>query len=336
MDIKNSIDKLITGYLEDNLTESEMGDLYTWMNESEENARYFVKMKDLWETMLLDKSEIADTRNEWNKIVDKINTGSKTGKEGKIINWRFSMLRKIAVLLVLGAMVAGGMYYVQRDKTPEYITCMTPKGATSQILLPDSSVVNLNNDTKIKYKINGSVREVFLEGEAWFEVAKNKDKSFIVHTGYYDVKVTGTKFNVKAYRNEQNITTTLKEGKVYIISGIGLKLSKAYELLPGEQFIYNKDAKTLSKHKIRKENYFAWHDNKLIFNNLSLKELFKALERRYNVEIIVENNKILNYHYSGIIKDETIVEVLNLIKSTLPIKYEIINKKIIVKPIITN
>jgi transmembrane sensor len=98
------------------------------------------------------------------------------------------------------------------------------------MILPDSTIIYLNADSKIRYSIDGKdgFREVFLEGEAWFDVQNNNEKPFIIHTPFYDINVTGTQFNVKAYESDNTITTTLEKGQIIIQSVDNFKLAERY------------------------------------------------------------------------------------------------------------
>jgi transmembrane sensor len=151
-----------------------------------------------------------------------------------------------------------------------------------------------------------------------------------VHTPFYDVKVLGTQFNVKAYKTDTEIVTTLEEGSVQIASSENFKMAENKTLHPGEQLVYNRQNKTINVKDVETRMFTAWKDNKLIFINMNLKELIVLLERKYGVEIEITDNMILNYHYDGTIKDETILEVLDLLKETLPIKYKIEGQTILI------
>jgi ferric-dicitrate binding protein FerR (iron transport regulator) len=172
------------------------------------------------------------------------------------------------------------------------------------------------------------IREVFLSGEAWFHVEKNTGKPFIVHTQAYDVKVTGTRFNVKAYNADIETAVTLEDGTVSIVPTVNIKFESEIVLKPGEQFVYNQESNTQFVRQVNTRWITSWKDNKLIFVNMKLDELFTILERKYGVEIVVKSKAILDYHYDGTIKNETILEILEIIKKTLPINYKIVDQKV--------
>lgn len=249
----------------------------------------------------------------------------------KISNTRFvSTLSKIAAAVIIG-IIAG--FYISSNvsvDSPVYYAAHSPKGSVSEILLPDSSVIFLNADSKIRYSFDGEkgVREVFLNGEAWFDVNKNKNKPFVVHTAYYDINVTGTQFNVKAYETEKTLTTTLEEGSVCLTSTENCKLEDAITLVPGEHAIFDTETKIITIKKVNTNSFSSWKENKLVFVNTSLKELIVLLDRRYGVDIEVNNSDLLDLHFDGTIKNESIVEILEIIKKTLPVNYNISGQKI--------
>lgn len=236
-----------------------------------------------------------------------------------------------AAILVIGLLLGYYVHSVQHTD-PVYYTSLAPKGSVSEMYLPDGTHIFLNSGSELKYSMDGmnGMREVFLKGEAWFKVAQMKKKTFLVHTPFYDVKVTGTTFNVKAYVDENEVATTLEEGSVKVISSANLQLGKEIAVVPGEQVVYNKSTKAIQIQQVNTKWYTSWKDNKLIFINMSVKDLRVLLERKYGVDIEIEDQSILKYHYDGTLKDETILEVLDIIQHTLPIEYKVVGQKIVI------
>lgn len=237
-----------------------------------------------------------------------------------------------AAILILGLLLGYYVHSVQHTSVPVYYTSLAPKGSVSEMYLPDGTHIFLNSGSELKYSVDGTKgrREVFLNGEAWFEVAKMKKKPFLVHTPLYDVKVTGTTFNIKAYKDENEVATTLEQGSVEVISSPNLQLGKEIVMAPGEQLVYNKSCNTVRIQQVNTKWYTSWKDNKLVFINMSVKDLRVLLERKYGVDIEIEDQGILKYHYDGTLKDETILEVLDIIKHTLPIEYKVVGQKIVI------
>ena len=158
---------------------------------------------------------------------------------------------------------------------------------------------------------------------------ENGKKPFVVRTAFYDLVVTGTEFNVKAYRDEKESVTTLEQGSVLVRSDKFRSKSPGM-LVPGEQLIFNKEKEMFTTHRVKTSYYTSWKENKLIFINMNLGELIKLLERRYDVDIEVSDKSILNHHYDGTIRNESILEIMDLIKITLPIDYQIVGQKILI------
>ncbi len=240
---------------------------------------------------------------------------------------------KWAAILIFGLFLGYYLNSGKKSSSPVYYTSFAPKGSISEMLLPDGSQIFLNSGSTIKYSADGTngMREVFLTGEAWFQVARMKAKPFLVHTSCYDVKVTGTTFNVKAYEDDKEVITTLEEGSIEVKSSENLKLAEETVLKPGEQLVYNKEQKNVHVIAVNTQQYTSWKDNKLVFINMSLKDLKVLLERKYGVDIKVVDQDILNYHYDGVIKNETILEVLDILKLTLPIDYKIVGQNIVIQ-----
>ncbi len=265
--------------------------------------------------------EILDTIHHQVYLKKKAREISKTKRI-------FINISKIAAVLIIGALI--GIFSTRLSKPdPVYYTSFSPNGSVSQMVLPDNTVVYLNSGSELKYQLNQkNKREVYLEGEAWFDVEKDKTKEFIVHTDYYDVIVMGTQFNVKAYAEDKLVTTTLEEGMVRITSSEKLKINNARILKPGEQLVYDKDTNGLELKKVDTRIFTSWRENKLIFIDMSLENLIVLLERKYGVKIHVDDSSLLDLHYDGTIRNETITEVMDIIQKTLPVKYKIENQEI--------
>lgn len=329
MQDKRSIKSLIIAELDGEITIHEKEYLYEWISKSESNSRYYVQIKDLWEASLANVSELAQTSGEWERFNRRIATRPTIQKRRSIVNWH-----RVAAILVIGLLVANLVVQNFKSAEPLYYSSVAPEGSVSQTILPDGTMIYLNAGSELKYKVNEDAkkREVFLKGEAWFEVEKNEKKPFIVHTPYYKVQVLGTQFNVKTYEDEDRIITTLEEGAIRILSSENLNLQEDVNLKPGEQLVYIKSERRLLHRKnVNVQLYSSWKDNKLIFLDMSFGELIRLLERKYGVEIVVDDKSILDDHFTGTIKNETILEILNIVQHTHPIKYSLEGQKVIIQ-----
>ncbi len=317
----------IEKYKDGSASEREIQEFYSLFHHAE--AEFYLKNRliEELEEVVPNKTVPHNQKKVFERILRKIEKEESSRKASSIYK---NPLFRYAAILVVG-LIAG--YFIEsllfKDQ-PAYYTAHSPRGSISELVLSDGSVVYLNSDSRVKYIMDGTDggREVFLSGEAWFQVEKNPRKPFIVHTQTYDVKVTGTRFNVKAYDSDNETAITLEEGEVWIVPSANIKLESGLLLKPGEQFLYNQESNTQFVRKVNTRWITSWKDNKLIFVNMKLDELFTLLERKYGVDIVVKSKAILNYHYDGTLKNETILEILEIIKKTLPIDYKIIDQKV--------
>lgn len=210
-----------------------------------------------------------------------------------------------------------------------------PRGGQFFIQLADGTKVWLNSESKLKYPVafvDGKVRKVELVyGEAYFEVSPStahKGSKFEVFTKKQTVEVIGTQFNIKAYNDENNIYTTLVEGKVAVsISG------KRQLLVPKEQSDFNLLTNSINTAKVDVYSSVAWKDGFFSFRTMTLKDIMKVLSRWYNVDVTFANKKLENVKFNGVLrKDQDIKEILTTIQTTKSINaYEVKNGKIIIK-----
>lgn len=179
-------------------------------------------------------------------------------------------------------------------------TLVIPKGGEYRIELADGSRVWLNAETEFRYPVSftGDCRRVYLKGEAYFEVAKNTEKPFIVSTaGEVDVRVLGTRFNVASYKDEGEVVTTLAEGSVEVTSG-----KESVRIRPNEQLLFDKNTRTFSRRQVDANVYLAWKDGKFIFEDQTLEQIMKQLQRWYEMEVFYASDAVRNYRFSGDLK----------------------------------
>ncbi len=179
-----------------------------------------------------------------------------------------------------------------------YNTIVIPRGSEYYVALEDGTKVWLNADSKLKYPVVFSEdrREVYLEGEAYFEVSHSSSNRFFVVTPTCEVSVLGTKFNVKSYSDEKIVYTTLAQGS---ISFKELGSSESIILKVGEQIAYSNITGDYVVNKVNVNNYIGWKDKLFTFKNLSLVEIMTMLSRWYCVDIVYESNDIKNLEFSG-------------------------------------
>lgn len=197
-----------------------------------------------------------------------------------------------------------------------YSTMAVPYGRRAEITLPDGTRVWLNSGTQITYPnaFKGDKREVFIQGEAYFKVAHNKEKPFHVYAKDVDVKVLGTSFNVRAYPDENQLKTTLVEGSVAL--SYGANAENAIKLVPGKMAVYEMGKKMVVANT-NLETHTSWHLGYLYLKNEPLSDLIKTLERYYNVSIQLADNSEEERNFSGRLGlQHDIKEVMEIIALT--------------------
>ena len=202
----------------------------------------------------------------------------------------------------------------------EYAELVVPCGEQMRVVLQDGTIVQLNSDTRLKYpkKFGIFTRTVELWGEGYFEVAKEKDRPFVVDLGDINVKVTGTKFNVKAYTAESNLWVTLDEGGVLLKDTKG----KEYPLHPGESAEYNRRSGVCQISRPENmEQITSWRSKGLNFYLTPLKEIVKVLERQYDVHFIVPDSSLLDHRFTLSTNKVHVVDVLNDLEAVSHISF---------------
>lgn len=359
MENKSNIetDELLVKYLTGSAIPSEREEALAWINLSRENQKYFDSLRDLYESSKLTQPESRyNTEYSWQKVrakyyQQKLTALESDEKENKryFIQEILKYAAIITVVVTLGVIAFKFLNNVPSFNPQQaWNEVEAPFGSRTVVNLADGSKVWLNAGSKLRYSVDFGkrTRDVFLTGEAYFDVVKNTDKQFVVKTSHLDVKVFGTEFNVKAYPEENTIQTTLVKGAV-TISGPGNNTSKEIELHPNQSVTYIKNV-NLFKEVIRKEKiekqfekavhetenlvllpeinpvlYTSWKDSRWIIDGETLANLAIKLERRYNVKFQFRSVSLENYKFSGTLKDETLEQVLKLMKISAPIEYTI-------------
>jgi len=228
--------------------------------------------------------------------------------------------------LVFSANAASGQKIAPSNGHTNTIT--TPRGGQYQVELPDGTVVWLNAASSLQFPESfqaSQQRRVTLSGEAYFQVARDTKRPFIVHTDEQDVKVLGTHFNINSYQEETAVKTTLLEGSVE------LSFSKQHLVLkPGEQAVCK--GEDLQIHAVDTEDAIAWKNGKLKFSNENIRELMRRIARWYDVEVVYEGN-MTNKDFSGSVsRYENVSKILDVLESTNTVHFKVEGRRITVMP----
>ncbi len=324
--------ELLEKYLNNRCTSEEVEEVIYWIKKQ----CFFNESKHLGEIDWRDfkEEESIDVSDEkLNTLLDKIHhklniekPHTIQSKRKKVVGW----IRNAAAIILIPVLTF--LFYTISEKqkltnqiatiSVDSLEVIAPIGSRTVVELSDGSVVHLNYGSRLKYPQNflGDTRDVVLTGEGYFEVTHNPDKPFVVSAGRINVKALGTVFNVNAYPENNDIATTLVEGKVLVEKKKDNgSIEKLKELMPGQRVIYAKNTGIVnSSQEEQVERYIAWKDGKLVFENEPIVQVAQRLSRMFNVEIQVDN-EVKKYNYTVTFVDEPLFQILELLSEAIPI-----------------
>jgi transmembrane sensor len=312
---------------------------YSWLAEVvaslKGNAEHVEKSKPA--------AELADSG--WAHLAERMNAEPEKGvvrwmaRKGDSVKWMGGVASRVAAAIFLGLIGIGFISYYRWGRQPVGTMNRTVEvgyGGKSMLVLADGTKVWLNAGSRLVYPVSftGKTREVQLEGEALFDVAQQAHQPFFVHTGKITVRVLGTRFDVKAYREETQVSATLISGKIQVI--MNEDPEKKILLSPHEKLtvmnVVRKEKQgddTVKENELRYQVQFLaqaetdWVENKLVFNNESFDEVARQMERRYAVHIEFGNEMLRREHVSGIFEKESLSQALEILKMTTRFNYKI-------------
>lgn len=344
----DEIKLLLVKYITREADEKETRQVKDWINAHPENEQYFAQLYETWQNMLYLNPAIINQEKAFNKF--SVATMLQESKYRRLYNWS-KVAAAITVFGILSILLV--RHYSQSIQSIKQVAAN--KGGIKKIMLTDGTQVWLNAGSTLNYNtgFGKKNRTVYLEGEAFFEIAPGKKTiPFIVNTKNYTIRDIGTKFNLKAYPNDTFFETTVVKGEVSVEGNIdnnASEMSRIYvkpqQLLRiyyhqhKEKYAYKpddvQDLKALNEIQVlqidsdRMNRYDGWKDNLLVFDGNTLDEISKILERRYNVKIVMDDTSLQNIRYSGSFKNvASIDKVLDLIKGNTPIDYVITGNNI--------
>ncbi|QVY64483.1 FecR family protein [Polaribacter sp. Q13] len=233
--------------------------------------------------------------------------------------------------VVIGAQTGKEINYRNNSKATSkelvFNELKVPYGKTFAIVLSDGTEVHLNAGTTLKYPVKflkGKNRQVYLTGEAFFKVSKDKEHPFIVESNDLNIRVLGTSFNVSSYAENTNISTVLVEGAVRLYGKDEVYSNEKSKLLePGKKADWNKENQKISIQKVNTSHYTSWINGTLVIEKLRFQEIIKRLERHYNIKIINSNKKLANQVFTATFQVENIQQVLESFKTNYSFQYTI-------------
>lgn len=347
--------KKITG----EATIEELDQLSALISENYERGALVERMQQIWNSTPPPSIPKYHSKAEdaYLSLINKIAVSEEEEPESLKKEVGFSLKRWLYAAAIMLFVGFSGMLYLNQDKATDNQKqkavagnkISIDPGSKTRVLLPDGSQVWVNSGTQIIYQndFNGKTREIELKGEAYFDVVKDAERPFIVHTSGIDIKVLGTAFNVKAYPTDPTIEATLLHGSIEVINN--KRPNDAHLILkPHEKLVYQKELeappmvatsnsdfavniKPLKTNLVDSELVeTAWVYNKLAFEDESLRQVADKMERWYDIEITIESEKLENVRISGSFVNESLEEAMKELQFLMPLAYTIKKDKVVI------
>ncbi len=347
-------DKLIS-VLTGQASQEELTEVRLWLSKSDDNRRLYDEYAAIWgasRAVGRDDDYLPDAA--WASLSKQMKT--RPYQVQQAMPWkRISMIAAMLVVVFLAGMAVNqfwGRSGIDENQVA-YTEYTSPYGSKSKVKLPDGSLVWLNAGSILRYSstFNVSNREVYLEGEGYFDVTRNEQAPFLVQTSTITIKVLGTAFNVKAYPEESVVETTVERGAVQLIDpssssqettilraqqkAVVVKEAQQPNEDPGEMPLLDSKPVNIKpsnyipiadmevSSNVKTEAYTSWKDPRWIIEREKLSNFAVKLERRYNVRFVFNDEELMDYVFSGKFEDETLDQVLEAMKLTAPITYRV-------------
>jgi transmembrane sensor len=356
---KQPADNLIPDYLKGELADDEIRELIKWIKHDSANKRYFDEYCEIWITA---KASLKNPGYNFHEGFWKFKQKIKTDEDlsiGLSKTNLFKTVTRYAAIFIIAFSLSGLLFnHLSKNqiKIPKqsFSELIVPMGSRAQFILSDGTTVILNAGSRLKFDNRFGIDErvVQLEGEGYFKVAKDTTRLFTVKTSYLNVMALGTAFNVKAYSNDKTIETTLVEGSVKI-EGTNDKIrTEVMVLKPNQKLTFFKEdstmvdetanpnvktennkqllqvQKTLAIPRLVRENVdvepvISWKENRWIFEKERLSQIAIELERKFDIQIHFESERLKTFRFTGIIVAEPIEQVLEVMSLTAPINFKL-------------
>lgn len=317
----------IKGYLEGKTTPADSEQIRNWLINPENDVELRQILGEIWANSEI---RLKGRAPDFNRMLDQVHHQINNQQIHQLNPMALSaklylVFSKIAAVLIIPLLLLSAYFYFNSTNFSNQLASntfreiYTKPGTRTQIDLSDGTRVWLNDGTTFRYpeRFTGSKREVFVDGEAYFEVKSNPKNPFVVNNPMMNTVVTGTHFNLNAYSSDNYFEATLLEGKIHLENE-----NKKLVLKPGEQVQFDSKLEKIVQKTVDPKDAAGWVDGKLIFKDERLGTAIKKLARWYNVEIILTDPEINNYLMTATIQDEKLDQSLKLIALALPVKFE--------------
>lgn len=336
--LKDPGDILLRRYLEGSCTQAEEAYVEAWLEEHPSHADRLEQFASR-NADAVDVDEERIKGNVLRQIGNEVtgtegNTGKVAGQTKYPPNRSHTKWMATAAVILLALSVSTGIYLWQNQFSKQkivYVERTMPAGKTATLTLSDGTKVYLNSESTLKFpkEFGPTSREIYLKGEAFFEVASDEERPFKVHAGNLQTTVLGTSFNVKAFSGDQDVQVAVEHGKV----SVGKEQADSADtmLLTRNQWAtFDKASQKLTKKTGDIRRFTAWRKGVLYFHGKTVADIVATLERWYGTDIIIQNEGIKDCMMHGEHKEENLENVLKAMEFALDMSYEFAEEGIII------
>lgn len=258
-------------------------------------------------------------------IHDRILNNIYARTQQKTTSRRYWAIAAVMLILVLSSVLGWTLFGLQNQKSSVInhqspITVATGMGERSRVSLPDGTVLTLNAQTTVRYNMSGGKRKVSIDGEAFFEVARDEKHPFVVTANDMSVTCLGTSFDVRNYNGESNIAVVLRDGKVRVNAH-----DADLTMEPGSRVLMDRQTQTLSKQMVNPSDYTAWLNGEIKYNNQTLEEIAAELSRNYNIDLVITSDELKQERFSGYLGRSSLRNILDVLCLASNMSYHVDN-----------
>jgi len=305
---------LFEKYLRNEASADEVAQLQAMMRDD-------AQVQFIFENELLHSDSSMD-ENTRHKLFQNISRQVYTDKERGFLQKTWEKALYWAAIFILPVISAFSVYYyfTQKQQITNHPTeIIARNGEKAEVVLPDGSTVWINSGSKIRYDdaFYRKQRSVFLEGEACFEVAKDKDRPFVVKTKTMDIQALGTTFNVRSYDDDEQAFAVLLEGKIKVNAS-----GQEQILTENQRATFNKNTHVLTTDNVRSVDFAQWRNGNLYFDNQTFEDIARTLSRIFNVNIRFASDTLRSMRFSGTLGMSGIQNALDILSLTSPMRYK--------------
>lgn len=316
-------DAFLIRYINKRSSAEEQKEMLEWLKD-DQNRQYLFELEQVWSLNAEVRFSNQKRMNQaYLRLGRKLGFGKEVHQKEKQF-WRIAKRDwfKYAAILVVISLFTANLIHLTKEEPEAYNTVVVPKGQRVSLLLSDGTEVWLNAESRFTYptKFSDRNRTVKLEGEGYFEVTHNTKSPFTVQLQNLNIRVLGTKFNARAYWNEPS-WITLKEGSVEVSTSDNKSKKR---MAPNDNLYYTANDGLVLIKGTASASVDSWTTGDLKFENKTLKEMAKVIERRYDIKIMIMDSSLVKEYFTcHFCKDLTIEQAMNLLKETRRVNYKI-------------